>query len=679
MTDTKKTVTQLRTEAEKLRKDYEKWKADHPNSQNEQVINKFLLIKAELKKRKKSLSFKETDLDLEAKMLSEVAKIKAIPVIPTEHTFEEGTLHRSHKCKYCDKPATLKIIWADGRAFIPVCDKHKEKAIYQIEKINHDEVEEILSLPEKDAEKEETEKGESEKGESEYAPVNPSGKKLGKVMQIKDIEPYFKNFAVCDPISWIVGGIITHPEGTENDVDILLSIPSEKEIKRILEFRIYRMFPEDLQNRLQLLTEERGGLSPFTDYKALYRLVMERIPDAEIVKMGENLDTNAEIRLRTKGTEKQEEEANKAAKNDKITFGEFFLPMKPKRGYLPGQAQTLEFFLSLWEDKQFPVYSSRKADGINSLWHISKDGKVKVYTEDGTDETSSFPQSIEEAKKLSPGHNIILLGEAEWWKDGQHYPREWTAGRIHKAESDEAGIVINVYDMVYFDSDIHKESFEKRWELMQKLNFPQKTEFPDPKHNWNLIPHIKNENREELKKETERLRKLNGSEGNVAKQASSFYDLKNLRHSTWIKQHNVTTFTAIVLNSLETKTKGVYNLEYGVLAGKRVIKEKDTRDVDGKKAVHVGKSFSTKENPAKGSGILIEAETINVTYDVRSKTFDLSGWAPRMLGVTDKKPQTIDEIERQAIRDHVFQAKIIDKEGKTHYLPGKSGEEVVSK
>jgi len=1066
LSDTKKSVTQLRAEVEKLREDYTKWKADHLNSQDEKIINKFLLIKAELKKRKKSLPFKETDLDLEAKMLSEIAKIKTLPIIPTEHTFRESSLQRPHKCKYCSKSATLAIVWAEGRAFIPVCDNHKEKAIYQIEKINHDKVKEILPLPEKDA---------------EYAPVGPSGEKLGTVIQLKDIEPYFKDFEVCDPVSWIVGGIITHPEGTKNDADILLTIPSEEELKRIIEFRIHRMFPKNLQNRLQLLTEEKGGMSPFTSYLPLYRLIMERIPDAEIVKMEEldvgELDVKAEIKLRTKNTNKQQAEANKAAKNDKVTFNEFILAMKPKRGFLPGQAQSLESFLSLWTDDQFPVYcfhrdtivwgkkfkkiqeiqigdkvysksgklqevlgifstiddrslrkikllnqqdplicsadhkflaiksqkcswsnrkhlvcrkncgeqkygcqhryknykakwieansletgdflaipkirnqikkfsfnfakisglksltrgkgyiqknevidffnfrihgesdlyrlfglylaegdagggkgigfsfglhetdlieetsylcekyfrspkiyyldhacriqlnstvlsrafaklfntgarnkkipdfvfhlskeqllaflygywrgdgalhasgfrfsthsetianqllvllnqlnllavkyrtspksfelngykssslggwevvvtgkqierikwpeikdpplrsyqkwwddeeyfwipildieflsrnkeelfniqtedesyipgviahnSSRKADGINTEWHISKDGKVIVYTEDGVDETSSFPQTIEEAKKLSPGHDMILLAEAEWWEDGQHYPREVAAGNIHKINPNEDGIILNVYDMIFYDKDIHKNPFEERRELLQKLNFPQKTELPDPKHNWNLIPHTKNENREELKKETERLRKLDGSEGNVAKQASSSYDLKNRRKNLWIKYHVSTIFTATVLNSLETKTKEVYNLEYGILAGNRVIEEKDTREINGKKAVHVGKSFSTKENPAEGSGILIEAETINVTYDARSKTFDLSAWAPRMLGITNKKPQTIDEIERQAIKDHVFQAKIIDKKGKIHYLPGKSGEEVVSK
>jgi hypothetical protein len=28
------------------------------------------------------------------------------------------------KCKYCTRKATKKVIWADGRAFIPTCDSH---------------------------------------------------------------------------------------------------------------------------------------------------------------------------------------------------------------------------------------------------------------------------------------------------------------------------------------------------------------------------------------------------------------------------------------------------------------------------------------------------------------------------------------------------------------------------
>jgi hypothetical protein len=35
---------------------------------------------------------------------------------------------KPHKCKYCKEPATKSLLWAEGIAFIPVCDKHEQKA-----------------------------------------------------------------------------------------------------------------------------------------------------------------------------------------------------------------------------------------------------------------------------------------------------------------------------------------------------------------------------------------------------------------------------------------------------------------------------------------------------------------------------------------------------------------------
>lgn len=35
---------------------------------------------------------------------------------------------KENKCKYCKEPATKEIIWAEGAAYIPICDKHESKA-----------------------------------------------------------------------------------------------------------------------------------------------------------------------------------------------------------------------------------------------------------------------------------------------------------------------------------------------------------------------------------------------------------------------------------------------------------------------------------------------------------------------------------------------------------------------
>lgn len=518
-------------------------------------------------------------------------------------------------------------------------------------------------------------------GEEAYATVHHSGETMSSdPIKVEDFESKFKSFVIASPVVWGVGGSVTdRKHGTKNDVDILISTPNPDEIARIISFRMFRMFDPEMRRRLSFLMENKGYLGPFTDNLPLYRLVMERIPNAEIEKM-------AEIKLRTKGTEKQAREASKASAKDKITWREFFLPQKPTRGYYPGEEQTIDLFVSIWNDDQFPVMSSYKADGINTEWHISDD-EVIVYTEDGTIETDSFPESIKAAKKLASGHKIVLLAEVEFWSDGQHYPREVAAGKIHKIVPDEKGIIVNVYDMVFFDEDIHKLAFAERFELAKKkMNFPQSTETPSPEYKWNLIPHIPSPDKEFLKRETLRLAKLKHSEGNVAKQANAPYDLTGRRKPSWIKYHVTTKFNAVCLKAIETKVKGVFNLEWGLL----IPKGKSGDDFDKSDHVYVdaidqlvisgGKTFSTTQSPKKGKTIEVECETFNVTYNKEKGTYSFSAWAPRFLKELpgSVNPDTVSEVEKRAIRDGVFQAKVVTKD-KIYYLPGASGEEIPSK
>jgi len=51
---------------------------------------------------------------------------------PRTESLEEGTATKAQKCKYCDEPAAVSLIWADGRAYIPVCKAHERKARNQI-------------------------------------------------------------------------------------------------------------------------------------------------------------------------------------------------------------------------------------------------------------------------------------------------------------------------------------------------------------------------------------------------------------------------------------------------------------------------------------------------------------------------------------------------------------------
>lgn len=512
----------------------------------------------------------------------------------------------------------------------------------------------------------------------EYAPVLQSGEIQSDIpITIDEIKDFYKKFIVASPVAWIVGGVVTNKDkGSKNDVDFLISLPDSEQIKRIISFRLFRMFPPNIRDRIQFLFENKNYHGCFTDNFPLYRLVMEPIIDAKIEKM-------AEIRLRTKGTDLQAKQATEASIENKITWGEFFLPQKPMRGYKSDQLQSITNFLDLFKDDQYPIFSSYKADGINTEWHISDD-EVVVYTEDGTDETSSFPETIKEAKKIAPGKKIVLLAEVEFWNNSQHFPREVAAGKIHKIKPDESGIIANVYDIVYLGEDIHNKTQGDRIEIAKSLNFPQSTETPSSKFKWNLIPHKKSDSRNELEKETIRLASLKHSEGNVAKQASSVYDLAGKRANSWIKYHKSILFTAVCIDVVETKTPGVYNLKWALVPGKdKVYKKEDILYDDSRDTalIYGGKTFSTKDKPKKYDPIKIECETFNITYDQKTKIYSISAWAPRQISTLerDSKIDNVDEVEKRAIENNTFQAKIITSDNKISYLPGKSGEEVSSK
>jgi len=230
------------------------------------------------------------------------------------------------------------------------------------------------------------------------------------------------------------------------------------------------------------------------------------------------------------------------------------------------------------------------------------------------------------------------------------------------------------------DLDLHKYPASIRFKFLELLGIKQKTTgVPKAESRLNLVEHFKDGNRSELEKRTKWLNEQPASEGNVVSAASRPYQLTSGRRPyQMLKYHLSTTFTAIVLEAIETKTKGVYNLKWGISTGKRKVKDQIIRKLGSVEYAYGGKTFATTKG-SRGDKILIECETFNVIHDMGDRVFDFSAWAPRMMGITDKSVQTIDQVEAQAIKDRVFQAKIIDEDGKTHYLPGKSGEELPSK
>lgn len=522
--------------------------------------------------------------------------------------------------------------------------------------------------------------------DGQYAPVNPSGNIQGPPISLSDFEPHFRDFLAASPVIWAVGGIVEH-DSTVNDCDILCSFPTEEELQRIIDFRLFRMLPEDIADRASFLHEQRGSTSPFTDCLPLYRLKLERIPDAEIIRMSEAEMSFAEIVLRAKGAKKQEREANISMREDRVVLGRYFKAMKPYKIAPPLERQSIDAFLAAIEKEGIDPgwLSSKKFDGFRTTLHIKKGKLIRAYSDDGLDNTEKFPQAAAEAKDLWPDQDLVLDAEIEWlnYKRRQHMPREVAASYLRrKGVFDDSSLCINVFDCIYLDKDIHNEPFSERWKKLKKLNFPQSTNAcPNKDYRWNLIPHYLSETIEEIREHTEKVSKAFGSEGNVAKKADSIHTLTGKRIG-WIKWHRTSLLYGLVTDVFETKVEGVYNIEWSVDPGSYPISKKNTREVRSKKFLLGGKTFATTLEPKIGKDIIqIELETLNFIHDKRSGTFDISAWAPRFLRIaTDRKtPDSVADAVKRAIKNRVYQEKIIKPDGSVNYLPGASAEEFPSK
>ena len=489
------------------------------------------------------------------------------------------------------------------------------------------------------------------------APIYTSGKVLGRRIHLKDVLPYFKDFMIQRPLAYLTGGLVNQGS-TKGDIDILLPSWLSFDMRRIIEFRIARSFPWHLRRRLHFVYDVFS--TPFTHAIPLYNMVMLRSKD-KMIKLSE-IEKQLREKPRDVGAIK---DAEASAKEDRVELFRYFLPLKPTRGYYPEKRQTIDLFIEVMENMgSYPFYSEKKYDGINGEFHYDGKDKVIIFSEDGDEITESLPAFVEQIKKLA-NKPVILVGEIEHWHDGKHMPRESCNGLIHRkiGASDEE-LVVNVYDIVYYGKDIHNLPFEERLKILDSLPFKQKTFYPpNIKIKFNETPHLLSKNREELKKHTEFLRKLEGSEGNVCKTKDFKYNLKGIRSGS-VKFHNSTVVYGKVLQVKETKVKGVYNYYFGLEKGG--IKAK-VEELENTFYHRVGRSFSTNIKAKIGEVLEIEGETLNAEHNLKEDFWRLSLWAPRVMGKVDRKADTIKEAIERAKKNYCFQEKEVTDEGKIIY------------
>lgn len=539
----------------------------------------------------------------------------------------------------------------------------------------------------------------------EFAEVRPSGNRMGEPIALDDVLPHLKSFKLRQPYAYLVGGLAIHGR-TEGDVDILIkdSPALPPEFRHVLEWRILRSLPEKLWQRVQFHYDHFHG--PFTDNVPLFDLTVERVnPENRVFRMDAGAQDLAkrepieevlaflawaesrEKQAPRAGTPEIARQAEASRAEDRVALFRFFVPMKPTKGAFPEQRQSIQAFLGLFSEEDFPIHSTKKYDGANHEIHKSGD-RVVLLSEDGEENTARFP-GIAAAVRGLPWKDLVMLAEIEMWEDGKHLPREAVTGYVHaKGDPDDAALVANVYDMVYASGgpetpgldanagDIHLRPFAEREKYLVALGIGQATfDAPDVSKKLNRAPSLISRNIDELRAHTEELAAKPGSEGNVAKKANGTYSLTG-RDPSQIKFHNSAVLAGIVLERIETKVAGTFNYRYGVLPGDHRVHPDSAVELGGRTYLEVGKTFSTARKAELGQVIEVEFETLNLVRHPDG-TVSLSAWAPRVMDVLAerKEPDTVDAAVEAAEKGRVFQEKEITPEGETLYLAGDTGDE----
>lgn len=473
----------------------------------------------------------------------------------------------------------------------------------------------------------------------------------------------------------MVGGLVARGK-TEGDIDLLIreSPFSPPHFRQRIADAVVTQLPEAMRSRVQVSFDHFYG--PFTDHVPLYHLTLRRLP--ETLKSLPWLSKVKEDRQAFS-------EAEASRREDKVLPGRMIHTFKPVKPAFPEERQTVEAFMKVVEQEgKPPFFVQKKYDGTHSV--ILKNGEqVDIITEDGEVITPRLPQMVKEVQAL-PVKALTLDAEIESWsKEGQHQPREVTAGYLFgHGEADDSQVVANVFDVALLQEpsfklpeklkemtgDLHQRPQFERLALLEEIPFSQSTNnSPDSKKKLNRAPTIKVESAAGLREQVEKLRFLPGSEGVVIKYGDRPFPLSGQARVS-VKFHNSAALVGMVYEIQPTKVQGVYNYLYGLLPSGLGIVRQDLTRVGSVTLAKIGKTFSTAEKVPVGGLIEVEFETFNLVKDHRLDGFTASAWVPRFIRhVTDRSmPDSVATAVKEAEKNRVLVRKEI-QDGATTVLP----------
>ena len=446
------------------------------------------------------------------------------------------------------------------------------------------------------------------KKDEELAPVLPSGNKLGKEITLEEVLPFFKSFYKAKPYVSLVGGLANNGR-TKGDIDVFIRSNVEDVAT---EFRIYRMFPEEYRRRIHILypTEDNPGV--YTNYIDLFDLKLE----------GRNM--------------KHVELMSAIDERKGVTLFRFCKLLKPAHGRFKGELYSVDSLIELvdrkpdWYEKG--IYVQKKFDGVHVRCDVSGK-KVKIWTEEGNEITNKLPTLVAALGEASKGHKIALVGELEFWKDAKHQSRQGTTAIIHTKDThpEEKNVRLNVFDILFYDGDVHNEPYTKRLRYLEKLLYTETVKIAD----WMLV---KSSSR--LRKSVKRYSSLPGSEGAYLKRADFMYELDG-KTMLNLKYKNTFSIDAEVQDVHEVKGGKSWN--YGC----------SIKDINGRD-IYIGRTYNTGIKLKEGDIVKVEFVNLNKYFDTERKKVWYNWWSPRVIIAREdkKRPDNIDTADELVKASH---------------------------
>jgi hypothetical protein len=428
--------------------------------------------------------------------------------------------------------------------------------------------------------------------EDSLAEVRSSGHEIGNEVNLQDVLKHFEDFRVSWPHVYLTGGIVNRGK-TKGDIDILIRTVKNDPMNVPIMFRILRMLPPELSERVQFLfedtTEKFGHVpGPYTNHVPLYGVQLHTLKPFSTVEM-----------------------------EAKVSVGKFFTPLKPTIGYKVGVVYGWDALARLVDEDMYPVVIQKKYDGARIQIH-KKGEDIKIFSDDGHRIEHRLPSFVEELQKDNWPSEVILDAECEMWIRGKHQGREIVSGFLRKGEKlfkgEDGNLVVNVFDVLYEKESLADKPLGERQSILDKLPLKQSTDRVPRTGEFNRTPSYVAKNDGDMIRFAKKVTTLPGSEGAMVKSIMSKYELDG-QTSEWFKYKKTVEFVVAAIEKIETKTPGVYNYRMGVNPKGMDIAESDIKTVDGHKYAYVGKTMNTTISVPIGTSLRVSAENVFLYHD----------------------------------------------------------------